>query len=69
MFSSRSQGEKALNSVLDSIQEAIAQGERVVITGFGSFEVRSVQERRVRPIRGGDRRDLEIFIEGIKNRR
>ncbi len=51
---SRSQGDAALNAVLDSIQEALVAGDRVVLTGFGSFEVRQVKERRVRPIRGGD---------------
>ena len=50
---SRAQGEAALNAVLDSVQEALAAGDRVVLTGFGSFEVRQVRARRVRPIRGG----------------
>jgi DNA-binding protein HU-beta len=50
---SRANGEAALNAVLDSIQEALATGDRVVLTGFGSFEVRQVKARRVRPIRGG----------------
>ncbi len=51
--STRAQGEAALNAVLESIGEALASGDRVVLTGFGSFEVREVRERRVRPIRGG----------------
>ena len=50
---SRAQGEAALNAVLDSIQESLAAGNRVVLTGFGSFEIRLVKARRVRPIRGG----------------
>lgn len=50
---SRAQGESALNSVLGSIQEALASGDRVVLTGFGSFSVREVKARRVKPIRGG----------------
>ena len=50
---SKSQGEAALKAVLDSVQEALAAGDRVVLTGFGSYEVRQVQARRVRPIRGG----------------
>ena len=53
MGGSRAQGEAALNAVLDSIQSALASGDRVVLTGFGSFEVRQVKARRVRPIRGG----------------
>ena len=50
---SRAQGEAALGAVLGSIQEALAAGDRVVLTGFGSFSVREVKPRRVRAIRGG----------------
>ena len=50
---SRAQGEAALNAVLGSIQDSLAAGDKVVLTGFGSFEVRQVRARRVRPIRGG----------------
>ena len=55
---SRAQGEAALNAVLDSIQEVLGSGDRVVLTGFGSFEVRQVKARRVRPIRGDKAGDL-----------
>ena len=50
---SRAQGEAALNAVLSSVQDALKSGDRVVLTGFGSFSVRQVKARRVRPIRGG----------------
>lgn len=50
---SRAQGEAALNAVLSSVQDALANGDRVVLTGFGSFSVRDVKARRVKPIRGG----------------
>ena len=49
---SRAQGEAALKAVLDTVQQALSRGDRVVLTGFGSFEVRQVKARRVRPIRG-----------------
>ncbi len=49
----KSQGEAALKAVLDSIQDSLSSGDRVVLTGFGSFEVRKVKARKVRPIRGG----------------
>ena len=55
---SGTQGEAALNAVLDSIQEALSGGNRVVLTGFGSFEVRQVKDRRVRLIRGGQAGNL-----------
>ena len=50
---SRAQGEAALNATLDAIRDELASGNRVVLTGFGSFEVRQVGERRVKAIRGG----------------
>ena len=49
---SKADGERALKAVLDSIQDAIQNRDRVVLTGFGSFEVRSVKARQVRPVRG-----------------
>ena len=49
---SRGQGLAALNAVLDSIQEAVADGDRVVLWGFGTFDVRQIRARRMRPIRG-----------------
>ncbi len=38
---------KILDSVLDSIQTALAQGEKVQIIGFGTFEVRERKARNV----------------------
>lgn len=32
--------DKAVNAVLDSITEALAEGEKVSLVGFGAFEVR-----------------------------
>ena len=58
MGGSRAQGEAALHAVLESIQSALASGDRVVLTGFGSFEVRQVKARKVRPIRGGQAGNL-----------
>ena len=51
---SRAQGEAALNAVLDSVQSALTSGDRVVLTGFGSFSVRQVKARRVKAIRTGE---------------
>ncbi len=52
MGGTRSSGEAALNAVTGAIQESLTRGNRVVITGFGSFEVRKIKERTVRPLRG-----------------
>lgn len=37
---SKKEADKALNLVLDAIKEALVAGEKVSITGFGTFEVR-----------------------------
>ena len=34
----RSNASKAVDAVFDAIQEAVAEGEKVTITGFGVFE-------------------------------
>ena len=49
----RSQGDAALNAVIAAVRDALVAGDRVVLTGFGAFEVRNVKQRTVRPIRGG----------------
>ena len=38
---------KALDAVVDTIQAALAKGDKVQIIGFGSFEVRDRKERTV----------------------
>ena len=53
MGGSRAQGEAALNAVLASVQNSLASGNRVVLTGFGSFSV-----RQGKPIRGGQAGNL-----------
>lgn len=55
MGSTKSEGELALNAVLQSITDAMREGDRVVLTGFGTFETREVGTRKVRPVRGANR--------------
>jgi DNA-binding protein HU-beta len=45
----------ALESVLDTITREVAKGEKVAITGFGSFEKRVRNARMVRNPRTGER--------------
>ena len=45
----------ALDSVLDTITREVAKGEKVAITGFGSFEKKVRQSRWVRNPATGDR--------------
>lgn len=40
--------EKALNAFLESVEEALAEGEKVQLVGFGSFEVRERAARKGR---------------------
>ena len=70
----------ALESVLDTITREVAKGEKVAITGFGSFEKRVRDARWVRNPRTGERmkakktavpkftpgQDLKNVISGAK---
>ena len=55
---SSSKGEKALNAVIESVTDAMRAGDRIVLTGFGTFELVKVKARRVRPIRGAGSGEL-----------
>ena len=50
MGCSMSQGEQALDAVLATIVEAMRAGDRVILPGFGTFDVCEVKARKVRPI-------------------
>jgi DNA-binding protein HU-beta len=45
---SKAHAEKAVNAVLDSIVTAVAAGDKVQITGFGTFEPRDRAARTAR---------------------
>lgn len=40
--------EAALNAFVSSVEEALSEGEKVVLVGFGTFEVRDRAERKGR---------------------
>lgn len=40
--------EAALNAFISSVEEALAKGEKVVLVGFGTFEVRKRAARKGR---------------------
>ncbi|MCL2740499.1 MAG: HU family DNA-binding protein [Oscillospiraceae bacterium] len=44
----KKQSELAISALVDSIGEALKTGERVIIVGFGTFEVRERAERKGR---------------------
>ncbi|HHV33586.1 MAG TPA: HU family DNA-binding protein [Acholeplasma sp.] len=47
------EAELVLTAMVDTIQEMLAQGEKVVLTGFGTFEVRHRVARKGRDPRTG----------------
>ena len=51
----RREAERALEAVLDTITREVAAGEKVAITGFGSFEKRVRNARWVRNPQTGER--------------
>jgi DNA-binding protein HU-beta len=51
----RREAEQALEAVLDTISREVARGEKVAITGFGSFEKRVRNARWVRNPQTGER--------------
>jgi len=53
---------EALDAVLDAIVDALKRGEKVTITGFGTFEVRSRKARTGRNPQTGE----EITIPARK---
>ena len=54
--------EKAVNAVFAAIEEALAQGEKVQLVGFGTFEVRERAARTGRNPQTGE----EIQIAATK---
>ncbi|MBR5872353.1 MAG: HU family DNA-binding protein [Oscillospiraceae bacterium] len=60
--SSKKDSEKAVSAILESITEALANGEAVQLVGFGTFEVKERASRKgINP-----RTKEEITIEASK---
>ena len=51
----RVEADKVINKALDVIQGALKNGDRVTLTGFGTFEVRQRAERAGMNIRTGEK--------------
>ena len=43
---SKKDSEKAVEAIIDAISEALAEGDKVQLVGFGSFEVKERGERK-----------------------
>ncbi|SEO92658.1 MULTISPECIES: HU family DNA-binding protein [Propionispora] len=55
--------EKAINALFTTIEEALAQNDKVQVIGFGTFEVKTREERKGRNPQTG----AEITIPASKN--
>ncbi|HIT53796.1 MAG TPA: HU family DNA-binding protein [Candidatus Fimivicinus intestinavium] len=51
---SKKDAEKAVAAVIESITEALTQGEKIQLVGFGTFEVRERAEKQGRNPRTGE---------------
>ncbi|MBU0702140.1 HU family DNA-binding protein [bacterium] len=65
----RKQAGEAVNAVLDGIIEALQQGDKVQLIGFGSFSVKSREARVGRNPKTGDvlnidARNIPVFKPG-----
>jgi DNA-binding protein HU-beta len=58
----KADAEKALSAFIESVEEALANGDRVQLVGFGTFEVRERAARKGR----NPRTKEEITIEASK---
>jgi DNA-binding protein HU-beta len=59
---SKKDAEKALNAFVDVVTDALSNGDKVQVVGFGSFEVKDRPARTARNPRTGE----EIKIEASK---
>ncbi|MCI5145607.1 MAG: HU family DNA-binding protein [Candidatus Electrothrix sp. AR3] len=55
---SRAASEKALNSVLMSITEALSEGDKVTLVGFGTFSTAERSARQAKNPRTGELLDI-----------
>lgn len=46
---SKKDAEKALTTVIDSVSETLANGEKISLVGFGTFEVREAEKTAINP--------------------
>lgn len=59
---SKKNAEQAVNAVFEALSKAMSEGEKITISGFGTFEVRERPERKGRNPQTG----AEITIEASK---
>lgn len=54
MGTNKKEAEKALNAFIDAVKNAVIEGDRVQIVGFGTFEVTERSERMGRNPKTGE---------------
>jgi len=54
----KAEAQRTVEAVLDCVMEAVANGERVQLTGFGTFDVRSRRARTGRNPKTGETIDI-----------
>lgn len=55
---SKKDAEKVINAVVDAISTALAEGEKVQLIGFGTFEVREREARTGKNPRTGEKIEI-----------
>lgn len=55
---SKKDAEKAINATIDTIIKAVADGDKIQLTGFGTFEQRQRNARTGVDPRTGDRKSV-----------
>jgi DNA-binding protein HU-beta len=53
--------EEVVNATLEAIAQALKNGEKVQLIGFGNFEVKKVEERTGRNPRTGEEITIEAY--------
>ena len=66
---SKKDASKAVEAVFETIQEALAKGDKVQLIGFGNFEVRERAARKGRNPRTGEKIEIKakkvpVFVAG-----
>lgn len=52
---SKKDSERALDGIIQAVQEALVKGDKVTLVGFGTFEARERQAREGRNPRSGEK--------------
>ena len=63
--SNKKDAEKAINAFVDVVTEALANGEKIQIVGFGSFEVKTREARTARNPRTGEEIKIEASMAPV----